>query len=376
MGIQGMVMTRDLFNLFVFLEIVSIATYGLLSLRVTPAALSATFKFLMGTVLASTFFLIGTVLLYANTGLLNIDELIRNRGAISGPIGFAALMFLLASLLLELKPFPANGWGLDVYETARADVAAMISGGASAGIFFALLKLLPLFEAQMELIAVLGAVTFVVSNLIGLQQTNAQRLLGYSSVAQMALLTIATSLLYRLEGYSAMLFVVGGLFVNHLFAKVGLFWLAGYVGKERLQDWSILVGKPGAIVLLGILIVAISGLPPFPGFWAKWQLVMSLAAGGRYGWIALVLIGSLLEATYMFRWLGSSLQTPGAAPRIAHRADRPLCCRSPAQPYCSSSAAISPPNLPALPGFGCICRFLQDLPCTCSGVCRSACRLW
>ena len=154
MGIQGMVMTRDLFNLFVFLEIVSIATYGLLSLRDTPAALSATFKYLMATVLASTFFLIGTVLLYAVTGMLNIDDLIGNGARHRGPIGFAALMFLLACLLLELKPFPANGWGLDVYETAQSSVAALISVGVSAGVFFALLKLLPLFEHQLEVIAV------------------------------------------------------------------------------------------------------------------------------------------------------------------------------------------------------------------------------
>src|SRR5262245_51369177 len=211
MGIQGMVMARDLFNLFVFLEIVSIATYGLLGLRDMPAALSATFKFLMATVLASTFFLIGTVLLYAVTGILNIDDLIENRDAISGPIGFAALMFLLACLLLELKPFPANGWGLDAYETARADVAAMISGGVSAGVFYALLKLLPLFDDQLEIIAVLGAVTFVFSNLIGLRQTNAQRLLGYSSVGQVALLTIAVSLLYRLDAEEDIVLVVGGL---------------------------------------------------------------------------------------------------------------------------------------------------------------------
>ena len=65
-------------------------------------------------------------------------------------------MFLLACLLLELKPFPANGWGLDVYETARSDVAALISGGVSAGVFFALLKLFPLFDDQLELIAALG----------------------------------------------------------------------------------------------------------------------------------------------------------------------------------------------------------------------------
>jgi formate hydrogenlyase subunit 3/multisubunit Na+/H+ antiporter MnhD subunit len=318
MGIQGMVMTRDLFNLFVFLEIVSIATYGLLGLRDTPAALSATFKFLMATVLASTFFLIGTVLLYAATGILNIDDLISNRDAISGPIGFAALMFLLACLLLELKPFPANGWGIDVYETARSDVAALISAGVSAGVFYALLKLLPLFDDQLEIIEVLGAVTFVFSNLIGLRQTKAQRLLGYSSVGQVALLIIAASLLYQLNAEDDVFLVVGGLFVNHLFAKVGLFWLAGYVGKKRLKDWSILAEKPGVILLFGILIVAISGLPPFPGFWAKWKLVMILAANGLNLWIAVLLVGSLLEAAYMFRWLGVSLQ-PSAEADTAER---------------------------------------------------------
>lgn len=327
MGIQGMVMTRDIFNLFVFLEIVSIATYGLLSLRESPAALSATFKFLMATVIASTFFLIGTMLLYAVTGILNIDELIAQRHTITGPIGLAALMFILACLLLELKPFPANGWGLDVYETARSDVAALISGGVSAGVFFAFLNLLPLFENQLELIAALAGVTFLFSNLIALKQTNAQRLLGYSSVGQMALLTIAASLLQKQNGGESMLLVVGGLFLNHLFAKVGLFWLAGTVGGESLQDWAILKRRPGAILVFGILIVAISGLPPFPGFWAKWQLIQTLATGDLYVWIAVVLIGSLLEAAYMFRWFGETVnrQPPADAPAGETGALVPVC---------------------------------------------------
>lgn len=319
MGIQGMVMTRDLFNLFVFLEIVSIATYGLLSLRYTPAALSATFKFLMATVLASGFFLIGTLLLYAVTGLLNIDDLIANRAAIAGPIGVAGLIFLLACLLLELKPFPANGWGLDVYETARPDIAAMISGGVSAGVFFALLKLLPLFENQLTLIAILAAVTFVFSNLIGLRQSNAQRLLGYSSIGQMALLIMAATLLYGRSTEATMLLVIGGLFVNHLFAKVGLFWLAFHVGKTRLRDWSAIAGRPAAVVVFGIFILAISGLPPFPGFFAKWQLILTLAAEQRYVFIAVILFGSLLEAAYMFRWFGHSVHAHGAAVSEAER---------------------------------------------------------
>ena len=161
--------------------------------------MSAAFKYLMATVLASTFFLIGTMLLYAATGMLNIDDLIAQRQPIAGPIGFAALMFLLACLLLELKPFPANGWGLDVYETARSDVAALISGGVSAGVFFALLKLMPLFDGELELIAALSAVTFLFSNLIGLRQTKTQRLLGYSSIGQMALMTLAAAFCKRLQ---------------------------------------------------------------------------------------------------------------------------------------------------------------------------------
>jgi formate hydrogenlyase subunit 3/multisubunit Na+/H+ antiporter MnhD subunit len=324
MGIQGMIMTRDLFNLFVFLEIVSISTYGLLSLQNTALALSAAFKYLMATVLASTFFLVGAVLLYAATGMLNIDDLIARSDAVVGPLGFAGLMFVLACLLVELKPFPANGWGLDVYETARSGVAALVSGGVSAGVLFALLKLLPLFKDQLELIAALSVATFLFSNLIGLQQTKAQRLLGYSSVAQMGLLTTAACLLQQLQADSAVLnLVVGGLFVNHLFAKIGLFWLAGHVGKERLSDWSVLVGTRGGVLVFGVLMAAIAGFPPFPGFWAKWQLVMSLAASDRYAWIAIVLLGSLLEAAYLFRWFGRAIHArveadtssqPGTAP--------------------------------------------------------------
>jgi formate hydrogenlyase subunit 3/multisubunit Na+/H+ antiporter MnhD subunit len=311
MGIQGMVMTRDLFNLFVFLEIVSIATYGLLSLRDTPAALSATFKYLMATVLASTFFLIGTVLLYAVTGMLNIDDLIAKKEMIVGPIGFAALMFLLACLLIELKPFPANGWGLDVYETAQSGVAALIAVGVTAGVFFALLKLLPLFGEQLPVIAGLGAVTFVVSNLIGLQQDNARRLLGYSSIGQMGLLTMAVALLQQPEGALTAQVIVAGLFINHLLAKAGLFWLAGYVGRDRLDDWSVLAGRPIAILVFVILLAAIAGFPPFPGFWAKWQLVLELAADQNYVWIVVVLLGSLLEAAYLFRWFGRIVHATG-----------------------------------------------------------------
>ncbi len=321
-------MTRDLFNLFVFLEIVSIATYGLLGLRDTPAALSATFKFLMATVLASTFFLIGTVLLYAATGLLNIDDLIANRDAISGPIGFAALIFLLACLLLELKPFPANGWGLDVYETARSDVAAIISGGVSAGVFYALLKLLPLFEDQLEAhrCARCGDVCRVEPHWSSADEsaTPPWLFLGWPGCAADHCAFLALRDGCRKIRFSWSSAVFSSITCSPKSDSSGLPVMSG---RSACRTGRFLLQSLAQLFLFGTLIVAISGLPPFPGFWAKWQLIMTLASGERYVWIAILLVGSLLEAAYMFRWLGLALHSSAGTAKTAGRPRDLLACR-------------------------------------------------
>ncbi len=302
MGINGMIMTRDLFNLFIFIEITSIATYALIGLERTTGALAAGFKYIIATSLASAFFLLGTIFLYYLTGTLNIDDMIAHGSLITGPLGFIATLFVLTSLLIELKPYPANGWGLDVYETAPSGIASLVSVGVSAGVFFALFKLMPLLENYLSSIAVIGGATFLISNVIGLRQDNARRLLGYSSIGQMGLLTFALAAMYYLGVREQLPLIIGGLFVNHLLAKAGLFWLAGVVDREKIQDWSVIAKRPVMLLVFGILLAALIGLPPFPGFWAKWALVMQLAAGQQYGWIVLVLLGSLLEAVYLFRW--------------------------------------------------------------------------
>jgi len=302
MGINGMVMTRDLFNLFIFIEITSIATYALIGMERTSGVLSAGFKYIIATSIASAFFLLGTIFIYYQTGTLNIDDILLHRDLIQGPIGFIATLFVLTSLLIELKPYPANGWGLDVYETTPGGIASLISVGVSAGVFFALYKVLPLMEVYLPSIALIGGLTFLFSNIIGLKQDNAKRLLGYSSIGQIGLLTLAIALLLQLDAAAQLPVIVGGLFINHLLAKAGLFWLADLVNQRNIRDWSAIANRPGILLLFGILITALVGLPPFPGFWAKWELVMLLASGERYGWIAVILLGSLLEAAYLFRW--------------------------------------------------------------------------
>lgn len=311
MGISGMVMTRDLFNLFIFIEVTALATYGLLALDRKPASLAAGFKYIIATSLASTFFLLGTMLLYHLTGTLNLDDMLLQQAKITGPIGLVASVLLLVGVLIELKPYPANGWGLDVYEAVPAGVAAMISVGVSAGAFFALYKIVPLLGEFLPVVAATGGATFLASNFIGLRQRNVRRMLGYSSVAQMGLMTLALAVLNLTGRMEYLPLVVGGLFINHLLAKAGLFWLAGAVGRSSTEDWKGLKEKPLLIVMLGVLLAALAGFPPFPGFWAKWELVMQLSAGDLPFWVAVVLLGSLLEVAYLYRWFGFSLVDSG-----------------------------------------------------------------
>ena len=178
---------------------------------------------------------------------------------------------------------------------------------------------MPLFENHLDIIALSGGVTFLFSNLIGLKQTNVQRMLGYSSIAQMGLLMLALALLHKLGATASLPLVVGGLFVNHLFAKAGLFWLAGAVERTEVRGWSAIAGRPLVLLVLALLLVAIAGLPPFPGFWAKWELVMQLSGGQKlYLAIGVILVGSLLEAAYMFGWFK---QATRAVPRPSAAVD-------------------------------------------------------
>jgi formate hydrogenlyase subunit 3/multisubunit Na+/H+ antiporter MnhD subunit len=314
LGLNGLVMTRDLFNTFVFLEISSIAIYSLISLERTSKTLAAGFKYIIAGGIASAFFLIGTIYIYRLTGTLNIDDLISMKSQLTGVEGHLAVFILLSAILIELKPFPANGWALDVYQAANPGFTALIASASSAAIFFVLYKLIPMLDVSLlPLLSVLGIITFIGSNLLGLKQVDSNRLLGYSSIGQMGLLMTALALILQIPNETVsstmIIVVVGGLFLNHFFAKAGLFWLAGIVNSSKLEDWSVLKSESLKVIMFGSFLFALIGFPPFPGFWAKWQLIMQLAANDMMIWIVLILIGSLLEAVYLLRWFTKAIKS-------------------------------------------------------------------
>jgi formate hydrogenlyase subunit 3/multisubunit Na+/H+ antiporter MnhD subunit len=129
----------------------------------------------------------------------------------------------------------------------------------------------------------------------------------------MGLLVSALTLIFQfsdVESISNSIFVIiGGLFINHFLAKAGLFWLAGMVEGEKLKDFAMLKSDPMKLIMFASFLFALLGLPPFPGFWAKWELIMQLAVNNLLPWVGLILLGSLLEAVYLLRWFVKTIST-------------------------------------------------------------------
>ncbi len=299
MGINGLVMTRDLFNMFVFMEIVSISTYALTILTKTRDSLTAGFKYMIAGGTASIFFLLGVVFVYYFTGNLNLDFITQSDFS---HFGLISLFLLAMAVFIELKPFPANGWALDVYQSVNSGITSVIAVVNSAGIFFVFYKISPLLPVHLlHILGIAGVITFFFSNLMGLKQTNAKRLLGYSSIGQIGLLVASLSFTIHYQT-SLIYLIVGGFFVNHLIAKAGLFWLTGIVEKENLKDWGVLKNNKSLLILFGVLLFALSGLPPFPGFWAKWEFIKILTQTKMFWVVGTILLGSLFEIIFLFRW--------------------------------------------------------------------------
>ena len=303
MALCGIILTRDIFNLFVFLELTVISTAGLVLLSENDLALGAGFKYLVISQVISILLLIGIIFAYHATGTLNIDG-ISDASLVTLKGGSLALFLMFIAIVTELKPFPANGWALDIYESAHPGFAAIFSAAMAGGAaLFAVDKLLLIGgPGWYPLATAIGILSFVAANLFALPQNNDRRLLGYSSVGQVGLVLTVIGLQDILgENY---LMIAGGVLFSHAVAKAGLYWLSGLVKDRDLTAWAALRRHPLLLLAFVTFVAMLTGLPPFPGFYAKWELVHVLAREGRLVLMGLILFGALVEAGYLFRWFG------------------------------------------------------------------------
>ncbi|MFH1360624.1 MAG: monovalent cation/H+ antiporter subunit D family protein [Candidatus Omnitrophota bacterium] len=305
-GMNGVIVTGDIFNLFVFLEIASVASYALVAFGTEKHELEAAFKYAVMSTVGSLFILLGIVLLYSFTSTLNMADMagVLAQKAGSNIVLMVSALFIMGfGLKAALVPFHA--WLPDAHPSAPAPISAMLSGVLikSLGvytlcrIFFNVIGISP---AVSSILLLLGTLSMVVGGLLAIGQWDFKRLLAYSSISQIGYIIFAM-------GLGTPLGIMGALFhlFNHSVFKSLLFLNSGAVeyatGTRDLKKMGGLAAKmpvTGTTSLIGSM--SIAGIPPFSGFWSKLLIIIAAVQAGRYGcafWAILVSILTL--AMYM-----------------------------------------------------------------------------
>ena len=305
-GMNGVIVTGDMFNLFVFLEIASVASYALVAFGTEKQELEAAFKYaVMGTI-ASLFILLGIAFLYSFTSTLNMADManiLAQKGANNIILMVSVLFIVGFGLKAALVPFHA--WLPDAHPSAPAPISAMLSGVLikSLGIYTICRIFYNVIGMNLNIstiIMFLGTLSMVVGALLALGQWDLKRLLAYSSISQIGYIILGI-------GLGTPLGILGGLFhlFNHSIFKSLLFLNSGAVeyatGTRDLQKMGGLMKKmpvTGTTTLIASM--SIAGIPPFSGFWSKLLIIIALVQAGRFGYAFwAVLISVLTLAMYM-----------------------------------------------------------------------------
>jgi multicomponent Na+:H+ antiporter subunit D len=312
-GMNGVVLSGDIFNLFVFLEIASLASYALVGFGCEHEELEASFKYMVLGTVASMFILFGVALLYGNTGSLNmayISKAVAADAGLNQGLAFALCLFIVGfGLKAALVPFHA--WLPDAHPSAPAPISAMLSGVLikTLGIYALIRVMFNIFSISVTsawLLIALGVSSMVIGVFLAVGQWDFKRLLAYHSISQMGyvVLGIGIGALILAQGGDstiAALAILGGLFhlVNHAVFKSLLFLTSGSIqmstGTRQLKQLGGLAEKlPLTRTTCMIASASIAGVPPFNGFWSKAIIVLAAAKAGLWSLAAVTIIVSLV----------------------------------------------------------------------------------
>jgi len=311
-GILGIILTRDLFNMYVFFEMLAVASYVLVTYKHKARTIVASFKYLIITEAAWVFFLLAIALLYVLCGSLNMDSianimpLIYHSNQQTIWLVFAIMMVCFG---IKSGMFPLHTWIPEVHSQAPTAVSSLLSGLILKVGLYAMLRTFYLFfgttlmlEGNVSNIIILfGVVTVVFGACMALVQNELKRLLAYSSINQIGFILVGIGLGTEL-GLTGALFHI----FNHAIIKVGLFFCAGII-ISQIGFWEISRMKgvwhkmPAATFAFCLLSLAVIGIPPFNGFVSKMFIVEAALLAGNYWLLLPLFLGIILTAAYYFR---------------------------------------------------------------------------
>ncbi len=310
-GLLGITVTGDAFNLYVFLEISSLASYALVALGRDRRALMAAFQYLIMGTIGATFILAGIGLLYAVTGTLNMEDLAQRLQQVDDSRAVkAAFAFIVVGASLKLALFPLHAWLPNAYTHAPALVSAFLAATATkVGVYVLVRFIYTVFGGVFSfetmslgpILMVFGLCAALVSSLVAIFQENVKRMFAYSSVAQIGYMVLGLSFASHTGLTAAIVHIF-----NHAAMKGALFLaLACAVYRLGSVELSELrgLGRRMPITFACIVIAGLSliGVPLTGGFVSKWYLVSAALEQDLWLVAAAVLVSSLFAVVYVWR---------------------------------------------------------------------------
>jgi multicomponent Na+:H+ antiporter subunit D len=309
-GLTGIVVTGDMFNLYVFLEISSLAGYALIAIGDERAPFS-TFRYLIIGTAGACFYLLGVVYLYSVTGTLNMADLARILPDIyESKVVLTAFAFFVVGVAIKMALFPLHGWLPDAYTHAPSAVSALIAPTMTKVSAYVMIRVVfTVFEPVLFLetlpvrviLSWVAAAAIIYGSVVAISQSDIKRMLAFSSVSQVGYIVLGLTMASEAGYIGSILHIINhGVMKGCLFAVAGAFIYRA--GVRNIEDFGFLNRKmPLTSLAFAIAALSMIGIPPTAGFFSKWYLILGAVDSEQWVFVGVIMASSLLNAAYFFK---------------------------------------------------------------------------
>jgi proton-translocating NADH-quinone oxidoreductase chain N len=308
LGATLLVSMRDLFGIFLAIELATIPSYAMVAFdRSRRESAEGGMKYLITGVIASSVLLYGLVLVYGVSGSAMLSDVAETFTGNLTPVAVLGLVLMISGFAFKLSAAPFHFWTPDAYQGAPTSAAAFLSVGPKAATFAVLLRILlegmpeaaPTWTAVMAFLAI---ITMFVGNLSALRQRNVRRMLAYSSVAHSGYILAAFA---ALQGNGIAFAVQAVLVYSAAYAimNMGAFLVIDLVGEDAKNFNGLIRTNPGVAVSMAIFMASLVGIPPLSGFFGKLWIIIAGAQSGSvlvYVVVGALVVNTVLSVPYYF----------------------------------------------------------------------------
>ncbi|HEX3045939.1 MAG TPA: proton-conducting transporter membrane subunit [Bacillota bacterium] len=301
-GMNAMALATDIFSLYIFLEVVSISSFILISYQMDEGAMAA-FKYMMLSAVATIFLLAGIALLFTLTGSVSFTEMAA-RVQSGDPLVKFSLAFIFFAFALKAGTMPFHGWLPDAYTLSPAPVSIFLAGIVTkiAGVYTMMRIILDVFSFSKSftmMLLIFGAVSTVLGAFMALGQKDFKRMLAFSSISQIGLIMMGFAV-------GPPLGLIGAVFhfFNHATFKSLLFLNSGAVEMATgTRDFDKLGGLANRMPVTGVTsvigLLSTAGVPPLAGFWSKLLIIIALWVSGYHIFAGIAIFASIVTLAYL-----------------------------------------------------------------------------